>query len=136
MIIALFFSFWIASIFKIEFSAQVWVFLFFLVAYSLLLFFIIFAAHFFRTRINARKAAFLGERKYTFLDDHIVVETEEVNSTVKWSAIRSVHVGKNALYLYMDINAALLIPLRSIGDKQAQNDLLQFIRAHVPQKKK
>ena len=71
------------------------------------------------------------ERTITFADDLITDKTQEAEAKLKYTTLERTAVGDKAVYIYLTVNQAIIIPIRVFNNEQEQNDFLNFINDKI-----
>lgn len=80
--------------------------------------------------LPSKKGYVLGPKKYVFHDDEFDCLTENMTTSAKYSAIRSVESDKESVYLFVDSMAAYIIPKRSLKDI-SEVDFIAFVKSKM-----
>lgn len=82
-----------------------------------------------RLCLPAEGAVFLRNYRFEFDDDGIRMTSTDRESFTGWSCIRSWGTMSGHLFLLIDENAAIVIPRRSFGGRNAEEELRELISA-------
>lgn len=94
---------------------QLIVFVRFFVLFNLLFFVLLFLHMFLSKYVPAKKNVLTGPRSYTFSDNSFTCEAESAYSHIEWKEISSVEISARAIYLFVNMNSAYIIPARAFG---------------------
>ncbi len=83
------------------------------------------------SNLPSKKGVFLGNKKYIIGDNEVIEEGENSTSTIKWSGVKSLESGPNAIYLFVDNIAALIIPNRVFINDEARDEFILNIQSKI-----
>ena len=81
--------------------------------------------------IPQEHGALLGVKEFNFGDERIEYADKNSSGQYLWSAITKISESKNALYLFLDSNMAIVIPKRSFRDKGHEEDFKSHVGKRI-----
>ncbi|MFN8309765.1 MAG: YcxB family protein [Chitinophagales bacterium] len=81
--------------------------------------------------IPDENGSILGHREMEFLDDRFTCNSEKVESSNKYSTIKSVEESSLGFYLFVDKNVAMLVPKRAFANKTQEDDFRKLITSQL-----
>jgi len=80
-------------------------------------------------RVN--NGSILGQRDMEFTDEEITCKSDQSNTTSTWKLVKSLEKGSKSFYLYVDVNAAYIIPKRIFTTKAELEDFERFVETKI-----
>jgi hypothetical protein len=90
---------------------------------------------FIRVRMLLRSEGADGNRRYTFSDEGMRIESRLANAEVKWLAFRQVRESRNYFLLYIAMGLANVLPKRCFANEGDINSFRSLVRQQVPKVK-
>jgi hypothetical protein len=82
-------------------------------------------------KLPSKKGIILGSKRIIFAEHEITEVGVNSAATFKWSGIKSVEVGSQAIYIFVDLMAALIIPKRAFSDDKVMEEFLLDTRTRI-----
>jgi len=111
-------------------------FIFSFLLFNILFFALLFINIFLSKYIPLQKTMPIGVRTYIFRESEIVCKTNETYTALQWIDIQSIERGKKAIYLFVNENAAYIIPYHAfLGNNEilAFHDTISLLHANALQ---
>lgn len=96
-------------------------FVFSFIIFNILFFALLFINIFLSKYVPFQKQMPIGPRTYIFRESEIACKTNETYTVLKWIDVQSIELGKKGIYLFVNENAAYIIPFHAfLGDEEIQ----------------
>lgn len=97
------------------------------IIFSILLIIFVYISIFVYSKLPSKTGVFLGPKKYTITEEGFIEDSEINHNILKWNGIKSIDQNKNFIYVFIEFNAAQIIPKRYFKDSQEINEFIQNI---------
>lgn len=77
--------------------------------------------------IPEKEGTILGEKQLEFAEEKIFYKASDSEGSINWTAIKRLEEGKNAFYLYMDANMAMIVPKRFLNDVNQETEFRDMV---------
>lgn len=101
------------------------------VASAITYFFAVYMSLLYTEKVPKDDGSILGLREFDFMEDEISCKTSTSSSHINWVSIKTIEKGRNAFYLYMDTNMALIIPKRYLKSEKEFNEFEQMVQTKI-----
>ena len=104
---------------------------FFVLAYSILVYFIIIRWINKSKKIPQENGSFLSNTEYVFSDEKILYKSKDSEGSLNWSIIKRFDIGKKAFYLYTDSLIAYVIPKRVFQNDEEMKAFQNLVERNI-----
>lgn len=97
------------------------------IIYSLLMVIFIYISIFIYSKLPSKTGVFLGPKKFVIAEEGFIEDSEINHNILKWSGIKSMDQNKNSIFIFIEFNAAQIIPKRYFKNSDEMNNFIQII---------